>query len=57
VTVVETAQVVGESERQMKRLWARYRREGTNAVAHCGRGKVPVNAVETGLARRVAERA
>ncbi|HVC39713.1 MAG TPA: ISNCY family transposase [Candidatus Dormibacteraeota bacterium] len=55
VTVVEAAQLVGVSVRQMKRLRAGYRREGAGALAHGNRGKGPANAVEVGLARRVVE--
>jgi transposase len=57
VTVVEAAQLVGVSVRQMKRLRAGYRREGASALAHGNRGKRPANAVEVGLARRVVESA
>ena len=55
VTVGEAAQLLGISERQVKRLRAEYRRERAGALAHGNRGKRPANAVDLEVAQRVVE--
>jgi len=55
VMVGGAAQLLGISERQVKRLRAEYRREGAGALAHGNRRKRPANALDLELARRVLD--
>lgn len=51
----QAGQLLGLAERQVRRLRARYRREGAAALAHGNRGRRPVNAADPNLAKRVIE--
>ena len=55
VTVGEAAQLLGISERQVKRLRAEYRREGAGALAHGNRGKRPANALDPQLTKQLLQ--
>ena len=55
LTTIEAALALDMSIRHLKRLKARYRREGIAALAHGNRGRHPWNAVPDDLAGRVVE--
>ena len=55
MTAREAAEILGLCLRQVKRILARYRREGAAALAHGNRGSKPHNALDAGLKRRVLE--
>jgi transposase len=47
--------VLGLSVRQVRRLLARYRKEGAAALAHGNRGRSPYNKLDDGVRARVAD--
>ena len=55
LTTIEAALALDVSIRHLKRLKARYRREGIAALVHGNRGRHPWNAVSDALAERVIE--
>lgn len=48
-------ELLGLSERQVRRMLAAYREEGAAALAHGNRGRMPPNALGEGLRERVVE--
>ena len=50
----QAAKVLGLSVRQVKRLVARYRKEGARALAHGNRGRMPKHALDEGMKEEVA---
>jgi transposase len=52
-SMVETAEILGMSERQGWRLLAAYRKEGAAALAHGNRGRVPWNAMPAAMRQQV----
>ena len=52
-TVTEAAQVLGVSERHTWRLLAGYRDEGSAALAHGNRGRMPCNATPIAVQEQV----
>jgi transposase len=52
---VEGAEVMGISDRHVKRLLAAYRRKGIEALAHGNRGRKPPNSVDKALRRKIIE--
>ena len=55
LTVDKAAMLLEVTPRQVWRLLADYRREGTSAIAHGNRGRKPVNIIEDGLREQVIE--
>lgn len=55
LTIQEAAMVLGMSERHIKRLKAKFKDQGPEALAHGNRGRSPVHAVPEDLRRRVVE--
>ena len=55
VSVRQAAEVLGVSERQVKRLKAAYRRAGSAALVHGNRGRTPWHALPAELRARVVE--
>ena len=55
LTTIEAALALDISIRHLKRLKARYRREGIAGLAHGNRGRRPWHAIEPALAERVVE--
>jgi transposase len=55
LTTIEAALTLKLSIRQVKRLKARYRREGVASLAHGNRGRRPWHALDPELAERVVE--
>ncbi len=55
VTRAEAAQVLGRSERQVRRLLADYHAEGPAALVHGNRGRQPVHALAETVKRQVLE--
>lgn len=55
LTAMAAAEVLGISERQVRRLLAGYRRDGAAAVAHGNRGRRPAHALAAEVAARVVE--
>lgn len=55
LTTIETALALDISIRHLKRLKARYRREGVASLAHGNRGRRPWHALDPTLAERVVE--
>lgn len=53
LTAVAAAELLGLSERQVRRLLAGYRRDGAAAVAHGNRGRTPAHALAPDLVARV----
>ena len=53
VPVCQAAEVLGVSERHMRRILAAYRRDGAAALAHGNRGRRPANATSDPLATDV----
>jgi len=51
--MIETAEILGVSERQGWRLLAAYRKEGAAALAHGNRGRVPWNATPAAMRQQV----
>ena len=49
LTVDKAAMLLEVTPRQVWRLLADYRRQGTSAIAHGNRGLKPVNIIEEGL--------
>src|SRR5512133_2043575 len=48
-------ELLGLSERQVRRILAAYREEGAAALVHGNRGRRPANALDEGLRGRVAQ--
>ena len=57
LTAVEAAVLLTLSERQVRRLFAAYRKEGAAALAHGNRGRKPVQSISEEVRRQVIERA
>ena len=55
LTTIEAALALDVSVRHLKRLKARYRREGIGSLVHGNRGRRPWNAVSDAFAERVVE--
>ena len=55
LTTIEAALTLELSIRHLKRLKARYRREGVASLAHGNRGRRPWHAIDPALAERVVE--
>ncbi len=55
MTSRETAEVLGLSLRQARRLLAAYREEGAAALAHGNRGRKPHHALDASLKKQVVE--
>ena len=55
LTTIEAALALDISIRHLKRVKARYRREGIAALAHGNRGRRPWHAIDPALAERVVE--
>lgn len=55
LTTIEAALTLDISIRHLKRLKARYRREGVASLAHGNRGRRPWHAIDPALAERVVE--
>ncbi|MEO5918479.1 MAG: ISNCY family transposase [Candidatus Limnocylindrales bacterium] len=55
LTTIEAALTLELSVRHLKRLKARYRREGVASLAHGNRGRRPSHAIDPALAERVVE--
>ncbi len=53
VTVVEAAELMGVSVRQIHRLRAAYRNEGAAALVHGNRGRAPVHALDAAVRQQV----
>jgi transposase len=53
LTVAEGAELLGLSERQLRRVMAAYRRGGAAALEHGNRGRGPVNRTDADLTARV----
>src|SRR4030042_3493509 len=51
----EGAYLLGISLRHLRRMTAAYRKEGVVALAHGNRGRMPANAIDDGIRRRVIE--
>lgn len=54
-TLREAAERLDVSRRQMRRLWARFRKKGAKGLVHAGRGRPSNRAVEVETKRRVLE--
>jgi hypothetical protein len=52
ISLVKTAELLGLSYRQMKRLWSRYRSEGDGGVVHRARGRRSNRQAEPGVKQR-----
>lgn len=50
---IEAAQLIGVSERHLWRLLAAYRKEGTAALAHGNRNRLPANATSSTLKAQI----
>ena len=50
---IQAAEIMGTSERQLRRVLAAYRREGAAALSHGNRGRQPHNAVPEEIASAV----
>lgn len=55
LTVRQAAELLGLSERQVKRLKGRMRREGMAALAHGNRGRQPVHAIPVAVREQVVK--
>ena len=56
-TVREGAELLQVSERHLRRILARYRKEGVAALVHGNRGRVPANATPEEVRQRIVEQA
>jgi transposase len=57
LTAAEAAVLLNLSERQVRRLYAAYRKEDAAALAHGNRGRKPVQSISEEVRRQVIERA
>ena len=55
VSIAQAAEILGVSERHTRRLLAAYRKEGTTALSHGNRGRLPHNAVSDSQAATVVQ--
>ncbi|HEX2988601.1 MAG TPA: ISNCY family transposase [Chloroflexota bacterium] len=55
LTAWRAGELLGLSERQVRRILAAYREEGAAALVHGNRGRRPSNALDEGLRQRVAQ--
>jgi transposase len=55
LTAAEAAVLLSLSERQVRRLYAAYRKEGAAALAHGNRGRKPVQAISEEVRHQVIE--
>src|SRR5450759_2338020 len=53
LTVGEAADVLGLSERQVRRLYAAYEEKGAAALAHGNRGRTPPNVLDARIRQQV----
>lgn len=56
-TVREGAELLQVSERHLRRILARYRKEGVAALVHGNRGRVSANATPEDVRQRIVEQA
>jgi len=54
-TAAQAAEVLGLSERQVRRILAAYRKEGAAALAHGNRGRTPAHAIGGAVRQQVLE--
>jgi transposase len=55
VPVAEAGEVMGLSQRHVRRLLAKYRRDGPQGLAHGNRGRKPCHALDAALCARILE--